>query len=486
MSENARNGACARLSAAISVRTVSYDNLTNLAPGPIDVPDPVRAPLEDFHVLLEKAFPRVHSNLERTVVNRYSLLFKWSGTYPGGPGNEPMVLMAHQDVVPALPDTIDQWTHDPFAGYIDLDLGRIWGRGASDCKSTLMGQLEAVEALLAAGFTPSRDIYLAYGSDEEISGHQGAKYIAEHMETKLGLTGKIGLIVDEGSAFEMFLGVPVANVAVTERGYVDVGVTVETKGGHSSVPPPHTGIGYTALLISAIEDAEYESSLSDENPLLQYVKCYVGHADNPDKELTRAVARLNKGGRKVLVDRLSHLSNEWHSLLTTTQAVDVITGGLKVNALPEKVTTLINHRISVDSSLAETQKHLLRAIVPVAKKHRLDLPTNGKVTVAPNFGYGLEPSPVSPSIGSGVRAWDILEGTIHAVYDPVYHEKVVVSPGMMTGNTDTRWYHNLSTNIYRFAPARGTNIHTVDEYVTIDDYVNAIKFYETLIRNWSA
>ena len=47
---------------------------------------------------------------------------------------------------------------------------RIWGRGSSDDKSGVVGVMTAVEVLIAAGFSPSRSVVLAFGFDEEGGG----------------------------------------------------------------------------------------------------------------------------------------------------------------------------------------------------------------------------------------------------------------------------------------------------------------------------
>ncbi|KAJ3251771.1 hypothetical protein HDU77_005664 [Chytriomyces hyalinus] len=484
-----------RLSNAVKIQTVSYDNMTNVPPTPGN--DPAHAPFLAFHAHLRTAFPLVHARMDLRVINEYSLLYTWKGS---DEAVAPMVLMAHIDVVPVLPETVNQWTHEPFSGLIDKKNGLVWGRGSSDTKSTLLGTLEAAERLLGAGYTPKSDVYFAFGHDEEISGYQGARKIAEYMVKELGLTGKIGLLIDEGTSFDEFEGVPMANVAVAEKGYVDVSVTVETKGGHSSVPPKHTGIGLTALLVSALEAHPYPVSIPDSNPILGLVHCYAEHSPKPKKFFKWAVNHLPES-RSKLAEKVASISPSFEALLGTTQATDIIFGGLKVNALPEKVTTVINHRIAVDSSLAEVQAHLTSILKPVAIKNGLDFVIHdfisesvgillspdslGTVTVRTNSGVGLEPSPMSPSVGSGERAWNVLEGSIRHVYEAAY-DNLIVTPSMMAGNTDTRHYWNLTKNIYRFGPGRGANVHTVNEYVSIDGYLDAIKFYEALIRNWNS
>lgn len=82
----------------------------------------------------------------------------------------PILLMAHEDVVPVNNGTLDQWTYPPFSGTIaDGPGGKwIWGRGASDTKNTLIGILEAAEKLIAEGISPARPILISFGFDEEV------------------------------------------------------------------------------------------------------------------------------------------------------------------------------------------------------------------------------------------------------------------------------------------------------------------------------
>src|SRR4051812_9830973 len=120
---------------------------------------------EAFRAELARLYPRAHS-LELEVVAGGSLLIRWPGR---DPGVEPAVLMAHYDVVPA--DKAG-WTHPPFGADL-VGQGaerRIWGRGAIDDKGMLASILEAVEAALAEGVTPARDIYLSLGHNEETQG----------------------------------------------------------------------------------------------------------------------------------------------------------------------------------------------------------------------------------------------------------------------------------------------------------------------------
>lgn len=99
--------------------------------------------------------------------------------------------MAHQDVVPE--EDPKGWKYPPYSGAIEE--GKIWGRGAVDCKCMVFGSMVAANELINEGFVPEQDIYFCYGDDEENSGGSAiaeAKYLSE----TLGV--KPVLVIDEG------------------------------------------------------------------------------------------------------------------------------------------------------------------------------------------------------------------------------------------------------------------------------------------------
>lgn len=139
-----------------------------------------------YRAELEQLFPLVHERLERTLIGD-AMLFKWRGT---DPARGAVVLMAHSDVVPAA----GEWDHPPFAG--EIADGCVWGRGAMDTKGSLCALFNAVEELLAEGFTPPCDVYLASSNNEEIMG-DGAPNTVTWL-TDHGV--KLDLVLDEGGA----------------------------------------------------------------------------------------------------------------------------------------------------------------------------------------------------------------------------------------------------------------------------------------------
>jgi carboxypeptidase PM20D1 len=145
-----------KLQSLVRIATVSWPDETA-----IDA-----AAFESFHAELARQFPLLHEHLERHPVGTHSLLFRW----PGRSDERPVVLMAHQDVVPV--DESAPWQHAPFGA--EIHEGAVWGRGTLDDKAALTGICEAVETLLAEGFTPGQDVWLSFGAREEVSGPDAA------------------------------------------------------------------------------------------------------------------------------------------------------------------------------------------------------------------------------------------------------------------------------------------------------------------------
>ncbi|HEU0181660.1 MAG TPA: M20/M25/M40 family metallo-hydrolase, partial [Agromyces mariniharenae] len=139
-----RPGAAERLSRMVQLPTVSAE-----------LDERGLAEFDRFRDLVGELYPLVHEHLAFEQVTDVGLLYHWRGSGD----DDPVVLMAHFDVVPAVDD--DGWTFPPFEGRIHD--GSVWGRGTLDDKGPLLVILEAVENLLADGFVPERDVYLSFG-----------------------------------------------------------------------------------------------------------------------------------------------------------------------------------------------------------------------------------------------------------------------------------------------------------------------------------
>lgn len=491
---------------------------------PTQVWDEMGAPGEDtrwevfskFHEYLESSYPLVHEHLTKTTVDTWGLVFEWAPEEAND--RKPIFIAGHQgwcfmttltpDVVPVLPETVHQWEHPPFAA--DYDGKYIWGRGAADDKSTLTSVLGAIEILLEGGWKPSRRFVLGFGHDEERGGMRGAPAIRDFLLAKYG-KDSMAILLDEGSGIEESWGRTFGLPSVAEKGKYDLNVTVSTLGGHSSVPPVHTGIGLASLLVTQLERHPYPALLDDDAPIWGFLQCAATYSPDMPKGLLKAVkhAKASRKAFKNLPEAVIKYGlgeeaepgqgNRARATISTTQAVDMINGGFKVNALPEVVTFIVNHRINIP--IAELKKRVFHTLLPVAKEYNLALegfgfshsPKHSSGTVfisGADFSDELEPSPISSS-ASDDPAWRLLAGTARGVWASRQGKKdeLIMSPFYGAGNTDTRRYWDLTTNIYRWAFLTGDSAqggHTVNERIDADALVEYHRFFQAFIVNADA
>ncbi|HEX8694405.1 MAG TPA: M20 family peptidase [Longimicrobium sp.] len=440
-------GAAERLAGAIRIPTISHEN-----PAAFDA-----AAFRALHAYLQAQFPRVHSRLRRETVATHSLLYTWQGS---DPSLAPILLMGHLDVVPVEPGTEGKWRESPFGGRI-AD-GFVWGRGAIDNKMTVLGTLEAVEMLLGEGFRPARTVYLAYGHDEEVGGTRGARQVAALLRSR-GV--RLEMVLDEGGVIGdgILPGVsaPTALVGIAEKGFVSVELSTRAAGGHSSLPPRRSAIGILGAAVARLE----------ENPMPARI-------DGPTRQLFERV-----GPRFPLAQRAA-FANLWltrplvvgkledtpttNAMVRTTAAATIFQAGTKENVLASRARAVVNFRILPGDSVAGVVEHVRRAV------------DDPRVEIRRGGGFSAEPSPVS---ATGSASFRTLERTIRSVFP-----EAVVAPYLVVVVTDSRFFGDLSPNVFRFlpvrlAPADLQRMHGTNERIAVADYERAIRIYRQLILN---
>ncbi|KAJ7865373.1 carboxypeptidase S [Mycena olivaceomarginata] len=430
-----------------------------------------------------------HSTLELDKVNTYGLLYTWKGS---DSTLRPLLLMGHYDVVPVAPSSVEQWTHPPYSGYFDGET--IWGRGSSDDKSGVIGILTAIEVLLEHDFTPTRTVVLSFGFDEEAGGYQGAGHLAPALLERFG-RDSFAMIVDEGSgyskSYESIFAVP----GIAEKGSVNVEVEVQTPGGHSSVPPEHTSIGILAAIIVHLESQAPKPVLEVNTPIFDTARCFAAYGATMPSDIKHAISRARKSA-KHLKKAEAHLLQDgmFRTMAGTTQAVDIISGGVKSNVLPEQASAVINHRVATQSSVNATIFRDAELVMDLAAKFNLSVTAYGELltpagpasgSVSLRAPQSLDPAPISPI---SAQPFQVLAGSILTARNTSSEAEVFVAPGLMTGNTDTRFYWSLSSHIFRYGHRNMLSgglggIHTVNEHVRADSFVEIITYFTVLILN---
>lgn len=368
-------------------------------------------------------------------VNTFGLVYTLQGS---DPSLKPILLAAHQDVVP-VPDA-SSWTHPPFDAHFDGEW--LWGRGSSDDKNSLTGLLSAVETLLGrTAWSPKRTVVLAFGFDEECSGYRGAGKIGDFLTGRYGEDG-VAFILDEGgSGIQLVNDTLYVLPAVMEKGHVDIWAELHVKGGHSSIPQPHTGIGIMAEIITALEANPYQPALLRGSPAYNHLVCLARYSPGAQPNLKDL---LDEGDLDKLADEIIKTDPAARHLIQTSQAVDVIQGGQKINALPELVTLGVNYRVAPQDSIEKVQRGFVENIDKVVRKYNLSVEAYGEDAASADYDGKLvikasEIFNVTPTAPTDGPIWDVFSGTIQHAF--AFERGRVVPVGeIMTGNTDTRHY----------------------------------------------
>ena len=434
--------AASHLSQAVQIKTVSNQNAA----------DNQIAEWDKLHAWLASTYPKSHAAMKRELLGQ-TLVYTWLGSDPAA---QPIIMMAHQDVVPVTAGTEQDWKYQPFAGTIAE--GAVWGRGTVDDKGSLVALFEAMEALAVQGYKPKRTIYIVSGHDEEVGG-TGAEAAAALLKSR-GV--KALFTLDEGgliTADTPVINAPAMMIGVAEKGYVTLRVTANSVGGHSSMPPKEIGTVNLAKAVVAINDNQFPLEL--RGPASSMIDVLAAKAGGMTK-----VAVANKWLLGGLVTKQMAGNPSAAASLHTTIAPTMLQGSPKENVLPQSASALIIYRIAPwDSSAKVLEK--ARAV------------TAG-LGVEVNFTERKpgEPSPVSSSTSQG---WQMIVASAQAGFPGV-----IASPYLVVAGTDSKHMTGVSDDVYRFqAISLSTGevkmIHGTNEHMTITNLSSLITFYTRLI-----
>jgi len=479
------DAAAKRLSKAITFPTISNQDRNDFD----------EQAFKDFHNYLAETYPLVHKALKKEVVGApraFSLLYTWEGKNPTLP---PVVLLAHQDVVPVVPGSEQQWEHDAYSG--DIADGYIWGRGSLDDKVMILSILEAIEIRLKEGFQPTRTMYLVFGQDEEVGGSEGAMHIPVLLESR-GIK-EVALVLDEGVPIVpgLFPGVvaPVAMIGTAEKGYASLQLKVSGTGGHSAMPPKVSNIGILAQAITKLEANPFayrvtqivrdqmrfmgpELPAATQEILVDIV--YGTEKEHPDGDSYHHVeghTNCPTAGWHTETDSEEQFFKymlsgpQTTAMLHTTTAVTMFNAGIKENVMAPFATAVVNFRI--------LQGETVQSVIDYVKQV-----VNDPRVVVTDISASIDPSPISDAYGSEYK---LIEKSIRQTWDL---PGLVVAPYLVIGGTDSKYFHaSIAKNVYRFTALRVESAvdvgrwHGVNERVLVDEYANSIRFFHNFIGN---
>ncbi|MDY0074681.1 MAG: M20/M25/M40 family metallo-hydrolase [Acholeplasmataceae bacterium] len=426
------------LSKLIQYPTVSYENK--------DLMD--EHAFESLRNHLLESYPNIvkHSTYS---LHKKGMLFHLTGT----DDHDPIVLMSHYDVVPAQ----EGWKDNPFSGKITNT--HIYGRGALDTKSSLNAIMQSVEYLLENGHVFKRDLYLAFGGDEETYGDSQIEIVNYLKEQNI----KPFFVLDEGGAIvsNIFPGVQqkTAVIGIAEKGFLNIRLSAKSKGGHASTPPKITPI----------------YSLSKAVTRLNNHPAFKLKLTTPVKALFDKIAPYSKS--RVIRFLFANLwlflplvkwiakrsGGEFLSLFKTTQAFTMSKGSQAINVIPDVASIDINYRLIS----GETSNDIVKRIKEIVRD--------------PDILVEIMDVSEASTVSKLDERYALVENAILSTW-----KDVIAAPYLMIATSDSRRYHVISEHVYKFSPMDVSTkdlekIHGFDEDITKENVIQGITFYLNLL-----
>ena len=247
--------------------------------------------------------------------DRGNLIAQMSGTS----GQNKLLLMSHLDVVPVEDEA--KWDYAPFGA--EVDEGRVFGRGASDCKGLLASQMMAMSLLQRNGVQLSDNLVLASGADEESGGRYGFGWLAENYPERI----RAPLAVNEGGGTHLNVaGTTTYLLGVGEKGRLEVKLDVRGSSAHASTPWLGDNANFkVAEILKRLE--AYEAERDTSSSIFNYLSS-MAIEDVPTPANVDAI--IEEVGSKN-----PQLGSILRALSRMTLTPTMIEGGIKSNSVPE-------------------------------------------------------------------------------------------------------------------------------------------------------
>lgn len=363
---------------------------------------------------------------------------KGSGEFP------PLILLHHMDVVPAEEG---KWRHSPTSGAV-VD-GEIWGRGALDCKSLGVQELETLLLLKREGFRSKRDIVYMATCDEEAGGKWGVGWLSQNHPELM----KSEVVINEGGGMGMAVGeANLYTCQTAEKGICWLKLTFRGKPGHASIPHGDNCIVKMARAIEKI--AAYSSPLRRTGTTEKFIQGIAEEQTFPRSILVKQLlnplfshwveGRLPETGLKGMVS----------AILRNTFVPTVVQGGQKTNVIPSECSCQVDCRI-LPGVTPEMVLKEIRSLLLEFRDFEVEI---------------LQTSPASESPSEN-PLYASLARTLKRL-DP----RSKMLPLMQTGATDSRYFRERGTPAYGFQPMPAVKnlsdilarVHGHDERITAD------------------
>jgi acetylornithine deacetylase/succinyl-diaminopimelate desuccinylase-like protein len=383
-----------------------------------------------------------------------------------GTGEKPsLLLLSHLDVVAA---DAKEWSVDPFGGVVTD--GFVWGRGALDMKGMTAVEVMVMKLLKRNGVKLKGDVILAATADEEKGGLAGADYLLHNYPEKIFAP----YVLNEGGG----LAIPTQNrnvftVQTAEKGLLWFKVKAKGTPGHGSMP--NVADNAIMRMNKVVEKlGNYRSQVS----LVPSVKRFLAEIAREDAVLQEPFTRLlaNPDLSDQILDELAkvapQLVEDIRPRLRMTITPTIIHGGVKENVVPSECETVFDCRILPGQTPAEALS-LIKNLLKDVDSEKLEFES-------------LQVQEPSES-QAGTPLYDVIASVLKD-----FEPNCGITPILMTGGTDSRFFRRKGSICYGFHPKRPDvpygemvkMVHGVDERISIENLVFGTSVLYETVKNF--
>ncbi len=353
----------------------------------------------------------IQSEILESAPNRGNLIARLEGRS----GNAGLMFMSHTDVVPVEDES--KWRFPPFSATI-AD-GRVFGRGATDCKGLLTAQLMAVRILKRNGIELEDGLILAAGADEEHGGRYGFGWLADNYPEKLAAPFAVneggGTPIEAAGALTYVLG-------VGEKGRLQVEIDVKGTSSHASVPWQGTNALYRlSRALSSIEG--FEADRDTSGAIFDHLSTFAIEHKPSAENVDDIIAEIETDNPR--------FASMLRALSRMTLTPTMVRGGIKSNSVPESIRLTCDVRTlpHQDDDYVRQQLDEVLADVP---------------GVSYEIDYMARPnsSPFESPLSDSIR---------RVTGQALQRDNIQWVPAISNGFTDSRFTRPLGTVTYGFS-----------------------------------
>ena len=383
----------------------------------------------------------IASEILESAPNRGNLIARLEGRS----GNAGLMFMSHTDVVPVEDES--KWRFPPFSATI-AD-GRVFGRGATDCKGLLTAQLMAVRILKRNGIELEDGLILAAGADEEHGGRYGFGWLADNYPEKLAAPFAVneggGTPIEAAGALTYVLG-------VGEKGRLQVEIDVKGTSSHASVPWQGTNALYRlSRALSSIEG--FEADRDTSGAIFDHLSTFAIEHKPSAENVDDIIAEIETDNPR--------FASMLRALSRMTLTPTMVHGGIKSNSVPESIRLTCDVRTlpHQDDNYVRQQLDEVLADVP---------------GVSYEIDYMARPnsSPFESPLSDSIR---------RVTGQALQRDNIQWVPAISNGFTDSRFTRPLGTVTYGFSGSHPDDdpmlnfSHGTNESVGIKSLVSGTK-----------